>query len=446
LARGRKADTGIFAESLIYYDSVYVHVDNPEQFAGFISLLVQQGLSYEALNELVEEGALRFLNTVMAMPFMGHGLGPRTIVSGFYTIQEKAMDDPGYFTKRFLEFAGLRNSFSNLGGLNQQAFDKFCQLAEKTAVTFSHDDIGQSIADDAYRDFLDPDRCKLITKNILNELYRINQLGKVPDFKVEIREIDSNYEEVAQNSRSAVIGRNSSGGSYKAYEVDFSIRTDNLRSLEDKDKPIITFTTLPLSCAGVANIYIKSAGKLKCDLFLPRPISRIVGNKLYEINDRDVSESGLKVKSIIEKLEAKVEFPDLWRFVNADKVDFNKVLEIRRNAKRFRAWLQTEAERDRDAIIAYHSEVARQSGFANVGKKSLKIFGFLLSLASSISTEILLKEDVVTKETLKTVGGKAIESLFDYGAKKLGVDWKPVCFGDWYKDEISRLLEGTGGD
>src|SRR4051794_32738851 len=104
LARGRKADTGIFAESLLYYDSVYVHVDNPEQFTDFISLLIQQGLTYESLHELVEEGTLRFFNTVLVLPFMGYGLGDnrRGIVSGLYAIQEKAMLEPNYFTERFL--------------------------------------------------------------------------------------------------------------------------------------------------------------------------------------------------------------------------------------------------------------------------------------------------------------------------------------------------------
>ena len=101
LIRGRKANTGIFAESLLYYDSVYVHVDNPRQFADFISLLIQQGLTYESLNELIEEGSLRFFNTVLVLPFMGHGLGngQRSIVSGLYAIQEKAMLEPNYFTE-----------------------------------------------------------------------------------------------------------------------------------------------------------------------------------------------------------------------------------------------------------------------------------------------------------------------------------------------------------
>jgi hypothetical protein len=447
MVRGRKADTGIFAESLLYYDSVYVHVDNPEQFTEFISLLIQQGLSYELLNELIEEGTLRFFNTVLIMPFMGHGLGDgrRSIVSGFYAVQEKAMLEPKYFTKRFLQFDGLKRSFSSLSSFNKKAFDKFCQHAEETALTFSAENIGDDLVDNAYDDFLNPDRCKLIAKNILKELYRVHQLGKAPKFEVKIREMDgSNYDDIASNLQTAqaVVRRNFGDGSHKDYEIDYSIRTNNLKSLEEKDKPLISFPTLPLSCAGISNLYIKAAGKLKCDLFLPKPISKIVGNKLYEISDIEISKSDIKIKNIIDRLEAKVEFPNLHHLVNSDIADFNKVLEIRRKAKRFREWLQTESERDRDALVAYHNEVAKESGFANVGKMALKMFGVLAKLGWSVFTEVKLKElDETTKESVKEAGGQVTDKLFDYGAKKLGLDWKPVCFGEWYKDEIAQLLE-----
>jgi hypothetical protein len=49
--------------------------------------------------------------------------------------------------------------------------------------------------------------------------------------------------------------------------------------------------------------------------------------------------------------------------------------------------------------------------------------------------------DEVNKETAKEVGGQVIDKIFDYGAEMLGLDWKPVCFGDWYKDEIAKLLK-----
>src|SRR5205814_8696959 len=59
------------------------------------------------------------------------------------------------------------------------------------------------------------------------------------------------------------------------------------------------------------------------------------------------------------------------------RLDEKEVSEIRRKGSKFRAWLQTEAERDRDAIIAYHTEVAKESGFVGVGRRSLKLFGFV---------------------------------------------------------------------
>ena len=146
-SRGRKADTGLFAESLIYYDSVYVHVDNPEQFASFISLLIQQGLSYEKLIELVDEGVIRFFNTVMISPFMGTD-HPK-IITSLYSIQEQAMLEPNYFSKRYLEFEGLKNSFGGLNSFDSKTFNKFCELAEKTAITFSGDNIGDDVIDNA---------------------------------------------------------------------------------------------------------------------------------------------------------------------------------------------------------------------------------------------------------------------------------------------------------
>ncbi len=451
LLRGRKADTGIFAEALLYYDSVYVHVDNPEQFTAFISLLIQQGLTYESLNELIEEGTLRFFNTVLVMPFMGYGLGDsqRSIVSGLYAIQEKGMLEPNYFTERFLKFEGLQSSFSSLTAFDKKSFDKFCEHSQDTALSFSADDVGKDLVDNALDDFLNTERCRLITKSILTELYRVHRLGKVPNFKVKVREMDgSNYDDIANNLRtsSAVVGRHISATDYKIYEVDYSISINNLKSLEEKEKgkQIVSFPTFPLSCAGLSNLYIKAAGKLKCDLFLSKPISKVVGNKLYEISDLEISKSDIKIKNIIDKLEAKVEFPDLRRLVNLDVVDFNKVLEIRRKAKRFRDWLQTESERDADAIIAYHSEVAKDSGFANISRKSLKLFGVLFKLGWSVFTEVKFKElDEVNKEAVKETVGQGIDKVFDYGAKKLGLDWKPVCFGDWYKDEIAQLLKDS---
>ncbi|MDQ3750405.1 MAG: hypothetical protein M3367_15530 [Acidobacteriota bacterium] len=163
---------------------------------------------------------------------------------------------------------------------------------------------------------------------------------------------------------------------------------------------------------------------------------------MFEIIESENQQRQIKIEKIIEKLEAKVEFPNLRRFVNEGKIDFKKVIEIRKKAKQFRYWLQSETERDRDAIIAYHNEVAKASGFTNVGKSVLKIFGVLASVGFSVGTEIYFKEyDIVSKEMAKKFGSKAVETLTDNISKKIFKEWKPVCFGDWYRDEIAEFLK-----
>ncbi len=452
-SKGRRTDTGLFAESLIYYDSVYVHVDNPEQFANFISLLIQQGLSYEKLLELIEEGTLRFFNTVLIMPFMGTG-HPK-IITSLYSIQEQAMLEPNYFSKRFLEFEGLKNSFSNLKSFDSRTFNKFCELTEKTAITFSGENIGDDVIDNAYKDCFDPKRFRLIAKSFYKELYRVNGMGKLPNFDVKIRELNSlNMQDIARNTDSTILGRDLGNSGLSIHELDFTIKIQPIPSLEDKNI-ISTFPHSPVVLAGVSNLYINSAARLGSDLFLSNPVSKIVGDKLYEISNFEMPKREKKIQNIIETLEAKVEFPNIQYFVNEDKIDFEKILEIRKKAKKFREWLQSESDRDRDAIIAYHNEIAKETGFDKIKSRSLNIFGVLASGAVAGSVSLVTKhlsEDntisavagltslTIASEVTKKVSTKITEKLFDYGAN-IGSDWKPVVFGKWLQSEISELLE-----
>jgi hypothetical protein len=440
--KGQVADTGLLAESLIYYDVVYAHVDNPEHFAGLISLLIQQGLSYEKLIELVEEGILRFYSTVWIMPYMG--FGRNDMVSSLWAIREEAMNKPDYFSKRFLGFDGLKSSFSTLSNFNKKFFEKFCNAAKKTAISLTDEEITTGIIDNAYRDFLNPKRNVLIVKNLLKEIYKANNLKKSPFVRVKIREVTNNYHEVAQNLNSYVVGRNFDNDEYKIYEVEYnSDLINNLKILEGTKTPLInSLSTLPLSESGRTNLIIRSAEKLNCDLFLANPISKTVGDKLYEISEFEKQHRRIKIGEVIDRLEGEVEFPDLRSFVNNGKIEFNKILEIRKKAKRFRDWLQTETDRDRNAIIAYHNEIAKETGFTKVGKTTLKMFGILTSVGLSITAEAFFKDqDTLTKETAKKIGEKIVESATDKVSKKLFKEWKPVCFGEGYREEIKKLLK-----
>lgn len=116
--------------------------------------------------------------------------------------------------------------------------------------------------------------------------------------------------------------------------------------------------------------YLWSAQRQGCDLYPPRPVRVIVGDKLYEAG-RALTKTPAKAQSVVDQLESEVEFPDLRRWVNEGKIEFKEVLKMRKKAKRFRRWLQTEADKDRNAMIFYLQEAAHESGFTRAGRISI---------------------------------------------------------------------------
>ncbi|MEQ1765016.1 MAG: hypothetical protein ABL984_17950 [Pyrinomonadaceae bacterium] len=228
-AKGVLANTGLFAESLIYYDSVNVNCENGVHFAAFISRLIQQGLSYDQLIGLVEDGVINFLSTATAHPVCVRDIftdEPRSyIVTQFVAIQESDMKEPSYFARKSLDTRELRSSFgtlndeNKLGATEARLYERFCKAANARVTVYDADTdvMGSGIVNNAYDDFLDPVRCKAIVSSILTNIYKAQGLGSVPDFPVRVREMDgSNYEDIAHNPNGTVVVRPYDDGSSKS--------------------------------------------------------------------------------------------------------------------------------------------------------------------------------------------------------------------------------------
>jgi hypothetical protein len=162
-------------------------------------------------------------------------------------------------------------------------------------------------------------------------------------------------------------------------------------------------------------------------------MSRLVGDKLFE----SVSQNQ-KLKTIIESLHEEVEFPSIRKLVNTGVLKLNDVIEIRRKAVRFRKWLQQESDRDRNAILAYHNELAQETGLVKFGRNSLRMFGILGggALGGAIG-------GAVAGPVGGLAGGLAGSALTftTEVCAKVGADWKPVVFGSWLEGRIKRLKE-----
>jgi hypothetical protein len=189
----------------------------------------------------------------------------------------------------------------------------------------------------------------------------------------------------------------------------------------------------PLVGAVKCNQFLWSAAKLNCDLYLGKPMSFLIGDKLFESASRVV-----KNKDIIEQLQTEVEFPDIRKLVNQGKLNLDDILTIRRESQKFRKWLQTEGERDHNAIIAYHNEVTKESGWSKVGRKSLSLFGLFggSALGAYIGSEMAKSTGAV----LGAIVGQGLKYLLDLAAQ-FNAGWKPVVFGNWLKNKIEKLLE-----
>lgn len=414
-ARGRPIDTGLLAEALIYYDRVLIHVDSPVQFSQLISWLIQQGLSVANIIGLLRDEVLGIYNFAFTTNPYVDFLPPDGIqIHGLYNFQDATMQQPNSFFKRFIEFEPLRECFEN-----REQFEQFVAALEGRVVEVKADEIGASAINNAYEDFLNPERSALMAQQLVNEIYRIKRLGKPPNISVEVKDLG--------------------GGEFN---VNWNIPLNRLPALEAETN-IKAAVTIPLSTAAQANKYLWASDRSKCDLYLARPISALVGDKLFEAEQTAVK-SKIKARNVIQELELRVEFPDLRRHVNLDKIDFNRILEIRKKAKRFRQWLQSEGDRDRDAIIAYHQEVARESGFTNVARRALRLFGVLsgAAIGATIAANPAIGAGVgvVGGAVVQAGAEESVKYLFDLSAS-VGAEWRPVVFGDWYSGKIAKLLK-----
>jgi hypothetical protein len=409
-ARGRPVDTGLLAEALIYYDRVLINVNNPEQFASLISWLIQQGLSVANIIALFRDGVFNIYDfSFYTNPFVD--FQPDGIkIHGLYNLQGPAMVKPNSFVERYVEFESLIKVFDN-----RADHTEFIAALEDRVIEVKADEIGASAIENAYQDFLNPERNSLMTQQLVNEIYRIKKLGKPPKIQAYVKDLGQGE-----------------------FNVTWNVRLNQLPAVEVESN-IKAADTLPLSTAAEANKYLWAGERLQCDLFLARPVSALVGDKLFEASEVAVK-SKIKTQNVIKELQIKVEFPDLRKLVNIDKIDFGRVLEIRKKAVNFRQWLQSESERDREAIWAYHHEVAKASGFTNVARHTLKMFGVVGGAAIGASVGASLGTNAALGAAVGAGVGEGVAYLSEL-ASSVGNKWSPVVFGEWYSSKIARLLK-----
>lgn len=396
--RGISVDLGHLAESLIYYDQVFLNVSNQPQFAKVLSWFVNQD-RLGTLLSLVSEGALQVYEYSFASAPIYDPEKDRYMLMN---IQDENQKMPDSFERRFLYHKDVEAVLPK-GNMRRKLYQVFRgRVIEVKAEQFG------SALEEARCDFTDADRNALTVQAFIDEVYGYRRLGRPP--KVECSMVS-----------------NVDGSHSMTVNIDFNKIAELAGVALNWNKHS------PLAGSAASCRFLQSASALGCDLFLAKPISRLVGNKLYE-SARAVNKPG----EIIETLQSEVEFPDIRALVNDGRLGVDDILHLRAKSKRFRQWLQDEADRDRNAFIAYHHEVAKETGFAFVGKKVLNLFGFVGGAAIGAA---LGAGAGPGGSVLGAAAGGAVSWAADLGSK-VGAPWRPVVFGNWLREQISELDRG----
>ena len=402
---GARVDVGGVAEALIYYDRLLVNVQSVQELEALFEFFARDG-QQDALAALVREGSVRICHFAFTNdPFRkvgadGSPYGPHMLVNAQSVEQAEA----GWLDRGLLSPLPLDRWYRST---RRRA--PLLRALREGAIEIKASDFGAA-NDGANDDLANPKRARLFVQALIDDLRPLLGAGELPEVvaEVEVSETRTTYH----------------------WNVD-------LGALGTKVGLPIGGPSV-LRAASISNRLLWFAARERCDLLTGTPLSQLLGDKLTE-----AAATLDKPSQIIGQLEASVEFPDVRALVNGGRLPASEVLRLRSKSARFRRWLQNESERSRDALIAYHHEVAKEAGFTGGARKVLRLFGVLpAGLAGGATAGAVqgVSGDPILAAQLGAVAGTLTKHLADRLSRE-GEEWKPMVFGQWATEHIKRYLK-----
>ena len=400
---GLQVDIGLFAEALIYYDRVLAIPTTEKGYAAFIRWFADRG-RFDDLVALINEGSVSFYHyAFLTLPVLKDGVW--TILNW----QDEEQAKQAIFDSRILNHQDVRLALTSS---KQQR--KLRDALDGKVIEVKSTGFGPPIQN-AIDDFGNAKRLALVVQAYADAAYAIRGGKAAPEITAEVIGLGGEKQKIKWNVNFDDIN--------KGLEPDAQIREH-----------------IPLTALAHANRLIRSASNLESDLYLNSPMSVLVGDKLAE-----ASLQCARIKDTIDTLIQEVEFPNVRQLVNDGKISFGDILELRKKAQRFRGWLQDEASRDRNALIAYHEEIQFEPKWMKSGRKVLRLFGSgvgAVAAASGAAAGAALggPAAAIVGAAGGQLAGEGLKFLADTAAK-MNEDWKPVVFGRWAKERLKEIAK-----
>ncbi len=390
--KGSIIDIGLMCEALIYYERIFINIDAFSKHVLFNEIIkwFKSQNAYENFLELLSEGTINF---VYHSFFTSSILNTEDTVHSIWNVDDEESKAKDVFNSRVL----YNNELNNI--IKSRERQKLYRVIEGKVIELKADKFEDAITN-AKVDYENVDTCNVIVQSFIDELYREFNYNKPPTVNSKITKNEG-----------------------KLLNINWNISFDELNKKIGNKLEI--HSGIPFTGIAHCNRIIKTASIIESDIYLGEVMSSLVNNKLYEINLKKED----KILNVMKELKQEVEFPDIRTLVNNGLVTFKDILEIRKEAKKFRSWLQYEGERDRDAIIAYHKEVAEKSNLKKFGKNILSItgIGVIGALGAGVGGPV----------------GGALGAILGSNADKfissINSEWKPEVFGEWLTRRVDNI-------
>jgi hypothetical protein len=380
----RSADLGLVAEALIYYDQVSVNPGTERQLDELVRWFVSAG-RFNDLLALLEDGSLHIIHYSVTAAVSHDG------IYNIWNIQDQEQATGPDFMSRIAYRLRLEDI------LNTKRRARLFRALQPVVTELKANDFEVPVVD-ARAALQDPARDDLLIQAVFDEVYR--------EYGVDAPVINCSVTSAA-NEQFTITAN-----------VDFNV-------LKEMTGGRVNFRPdLPIIGEAQSNRLLWTASEQDLDLYCGDVMGTVIGNKMETVDLQLSSHQGL-----VENLELQVDFPDIRAGVNSGQLDLGLVLEARKRGARFRQWLQREAERDRDALVAYHNEVAEASGLRQGVARALRLFGYVGPIAAG--SVAVVAPSVETGLLTVAAGGS---SPFVVGlANRVAADWRPVVFGNWLR-------------
>lgn len=389
---GRTVELGLVAESLIFYDQVVVGFSNAAQFSALVSWFRRQS----ALSDLT---ALLFDGTIIPYYYAFHTLpAEKNGVWTVYNVQDQESAAEPVFVKRILESNELGAEV-----VKSSRREELCEAAYNHHIEVKADEFGTSL-ENAREDYSDDQRASLLMQIVVDELYR--DLGFITP--PQIAATTTYYPNGLQGI---------------TWGIDFGLFAKKLG-------PAMTFHSgSPLAGAAYGAKTLWSASQLGSDLYVASPLTKYAAYKLEE------GSKAARSRAIIERLVGEVAFPDVRDLVNHGKISVKEILLLRRKATKFREWLRSESQFDRNAVLAYLGELARDVGWTKNVKKLVSAIGVVGGSAAGGAVGGMLAGAV--GGAAGGIAGEGVKYILQL-AGKIDDGWKPKVFGDFASDVVAK--------